>query len=157
MRDSFINGLPHLMKSWKSIRSQMTNDLSDIDHLKMVCEFWSSAPISKRTLNWDNPEEWPDPWKLIANMEFDESSISLGMKYTLELSKDSRWNSNRCSLMLIKDNIIHIQGIVLLIDNKWLLNYDYKSIINIENNPQNYIIQQRYSYNGKLHFITDIA
>lgn len=153
MNDSFLNGRQYLMKSWKSLRSQLTDNLSDLEHLNLIANFWSSAPISKFSLNWDDPQNWPDPWNLLSNMDFDESSISLGMKYTLELSQDNRWNYDRCNLKLIKDDQFHIQKIVLIIDNKWLLNYEYKTVIDYEKCKKRFAIQQEYSYNGKMHSI----
>jgi len=89
MKESFLNGSKHLIKDWKKIRAMLRPDMSDIEHLTLVSNFWSYAPLSVRVLNWDTPVNWPDPWKLIADMEFDESAISLGMKYTLELSSYS--------------------------------------------------------------------
>ena len=69
MKESFLNGSKHLIKDWKKIRAMLRPDMSDIEHLTLVSNFWSYAPLSVRVLNWDTPVNWPDPWKLIADME----------------------------------------------------------------------------------------
>lgn len=150
--DSFLNGSQHLMKAWKMLRAELTSEKSDAAHLNLINDFWSRAPISKFSLNWDDPTHWPDPWNLISSMDFDESSISLGMKYSLELSNDSRWN-NRCQLKLIKDDQFHIQKIVLIVDDTWLLNYEYKTINDYKKYKKRFAIQQEYLYNGKVHYV----
>ena len=85
--------------------------------------------------------------------EFDESAISLGMFYTLILSDDERWTIDRCQLKLIKDDIRCQQKIILEVDNKWLMNFEYKKITTVNSAKENYLMQQLYSFDGKNHSI----
>jgi len=151
------------LKSWKNIRRKLTSDLSDIEHLIHVVNFWSQCPISRRFLDWDKPEQWLDPWQLMHQNNFDECAISLGMFYTLLLSADGRWNSERLKLMLFKNQHEQFQGIVLEVDRKWLLNYEYNTVCNRLLVNSGFSIQQRYAYdNGQfsicnLHLISGCA
>jgi len=154
MKDSFINGPQHLMKSWKRLRATLSSDLNDQDHLKMVIGFWSHAPISTRMLDWNDPAAWPDAWNLIHLSNFDESSVALAMFYTLLLSNDQRWNDERLSLILVKDSVKEIQKLVLMVDQKWILNLDYNTILDACSPMPGFTVQQRYSYDGKLHSIS---
>lgn len=155
MMSPFINGTQRLLQSWKDLRRSLTSSISDIEHLSLVINFWSFAPLSVRCLDWDRPEEWPDPWNLVYSNNFDESSISLGMMYTLLLSEDQRWTIDRCRLKLIKDDAHSVQKIILAVDELKLLNYEYKKIVDINSLQTNFFVQQEYIYSGKSHFIKD--
>lgn len=155
MNDAFLYGSKHLIKSWKTLRKQLTDELTDIEHLKLVVDFWSFAPISFISLNWDEPENWLDPWQLVNSQMFDESSISLAMFYTLLLSNDNRWNKDRLSLILIKDSKRHIQRIVLKVDDRYYLNLDYKLVVDSISTPLQLMKQQLYIFNGKKHNVYD--
>lgn len=151
----FITGTQGLLKSWKDLRRSLTSTCSDYEHLSQVVNFWSFAPISIRCLDWDQPQDWPDPWTLVYSNNFDESLISLGMMYTLLLSEDQRWTPERCILKLIKDDIHSLQKIILFVDGTKILNYEYKKIIDINNISTSFFVQQEYIYNGKSHIIKD--
>ena len=139
------------MNFWKELRKKLTIDLSDQLHLEMVTNFWSQSPISTRAIDWDAPHLWPNPWELINDFKFDESSVALGMFYTLMLSHDQRWTLDRMELMLVKDHVRQIQQIILKVDNQWLLNLEYNSVLDSKKITNNYIVQQRYSFDGKIH------
>ena len=151
MVDTFTNGSQHLMHAWKRLRSELSSDLSDRDHLSMVTDFWSHSPISSRTLGWNDPASWPDAWSLMHLADFDESSVALSMFYTLSLSNDQRWNDGRLSLILIKDLVREIQRLVLMVDQKWILNLEYNTILDACAPMPGFTVQQRYSYDGKIH------
>lgn len=133
----------------------MTKELSDLDHLTMVCRFWSKAPLGPHVVDWDQPSMWPDPWQLVSSVEFDESSVALAMFYSLLLSEDTRWENDRLKLMLVRDQYRSVQRIILEADNRWLLNLDYNTVIDTDAVGVSYHIQQRYAYNGKLHSVIE--
>lgn len=153
MLSPFLQGSKTLLKLWKDLRRQLNLDKTDYQHLKLVTDFWSNAPIGPRVLDWDNCASWPDAWMLMHQNEFDESAISLGMFYTLILSDDERWTTDRCQLKLIKDDVRSQQKIILEIDNKWLMNFEYKKITTVNSSKENYFMQQLYSFDGKNHTI----
>lgn len=155
MNDAFLHGYKHLMKSWKILREQINNEIDDFEQLKLVTTFWSLAPLSIRALDWDKPETWPDPWQLIHSQSFDESAISLAMFYTLLLSKDKRWNTNRLALILVKDSQRHIQKIVLKVDDRWFMNLDYNFVVDSKSTSLQLTKQQLYVFDGKTHKVYD--
>jgi hypothetical protein len=150
MHSPFINGKKAALAEWKNLRATLTADRSDLEQLEMVLKFWDLAPLSTRLIDWDQPDQWPDPWQLMHGGEFDDSSMAIGMFYTLLLSEDQRWNATRLALALINDVDQRIQKLVLLADNQWMLNLDYGSVTRIAA-LKNVWIQQQYAYDGKHH------
>lgn len=149
----FLQGSKTLLKLWKELRLELSHDKDDYQHLQLVTNFWRHAPVSLRILDWDNCSSWPDPWLLIHQNEFDDSAVSLGMFYTLILSTDERWTIDRCQLQLIKDDLHSRQKIILQIDNKWLMNFEYNKIVAVNDSADSFFVQQRYEFNGKNHLI----
>ena len=156
MYSPFISGPKELLRAWRELRGSLNCDLKDQQQVDLVLKFWSKAPISKYHIDWDNPQDWPDAWNLINGCEFDESSVSLAMFYTLLLAEDSRWNPERLQLVLVRDAERQIQRLVLEIDQKWILNLDYNTIVEKdEKNQSTLMIQQKYEFDGKKHHEKD--
>lgn len=153
----FMSGSKELLAAWKQVRSTLSIDKSDIEHLNIVNTFWMKAPISASLMiDWDDPVHWPTPWELMSLTEFDESAIALGMFYTLILSDDLRWNASRLKLVLVRDTIRLVQKIILEVDNRWVMNLDYNDIRSKNVEKDNCIVQQEYEYNGKVHLIKNL-
>lgn len=138
-----------VLQKWKSLRATLNDSLLDYEQLKYVTDFWSRCPLYKRILDWDRPDLWPDPWQLIHENRFDECAISLGMFYTLLLSSDGRWTTERLKLMLIKNPQQQFQGIVLQVDNRYILNYDYNNVFETCLLDAGTIVQRCYNYQNK--------
>lgn len=150
MSNPFVNDKSTILKLWRDLRNSLSSDKSDHDHLELTVDFWSFAPIQSRILDWDNPKNWPDPWQLIHNCQYDESCIALGMFHTLWLTTDERWQNNRLELKLIKDPERALQQIILVVDNTYKLNLDYRKI---NSDKEKYFIQETYEFDGKIHRI----
>ncbi len=153
MDNPFLNGHNHLLKNWKLLRSELTKEKSNLEHLELVVKFWSKTPTIQPYTDWDNPNKWPDPWQFISEMNFDESAIAIGMEYTLLLSADNRWNSDRLELNLIATNCKSKQILILIVDNMYVLNYNYGSIVNLNEVNNTFVIQQKYKFCNKIHKI----
>lgn len=151
MNNPFLLGPHHLNQSWRDLRASMTAELSDIDHLNLVAKFWSLAPQSSPFTDWDSPHLWPTAWELINDNDFDSGMCALGMEYTLLLSADQRWDSNRLELQLITFADRSRQDLVLCIDKNLMLNYSYGTIIPVSEVNRDFVINQRYGYINKVH------
>ena len=91
---------------------------------------------------------WPDPWELITTKNLDYSAISLGIEYTLLLNGDGRWTADRIQLCLASDAGRTMQHIIVLVDNKLVLNASHAKVIDLTNDL---ILHSRYRYNNKTH------
>lgn len=113
------------LTEWKKFRDKIETSPNP---LQDVAEFWSRAPFVNPYLDENNPKEWPDPWHLVLDERLDDLAIALGMLYTLRLTK--RFMTSQCEIhksMLPDDTDCHF----LLVDNKHVLNYRYKEVVDI--------------------------
>jgi hypothetical protein len=150
----FVIGKESMLKTWKEVRLSLNENLTDKEHLYIVTKFWSLAPLRSRVTDWDSPQLWDDPWKLIYTGNFDESSLAIAMYYTLLFAHDPRWTSDRLQLMLVKDQSRALQRIILEVDTRWLMNLEHNTVLDKTKLKEDLWIQQRYQYNGKNHLIT---
>ena len=156
MENPFLNSPTHLAKQWRLIRSQLTVEKSDLEQLQLVTKFWSQAPLLSAFLNWDSPNIWLNPWEFIAEMKFDISSVALGMEYTLLLGADQRWTNDRLTLALSCTRDKSQQLLVLIVDQLYVLNYEYTCVVPWDEACKELVIQQNYQYSNKMHRFKDL-
>ena len=155
MENPFFNSPSILAKHWRSLRKNLTADKTDLEHLQLVANFWSQAPISAAFLDWDQPGIWFGPWELIAEKDYDISSVALGIEYTLLLAEDQRWSADRLTLALASTHDKSQQLLVLIVDNNYVLNYEWGRVVTIDQASKELVMQQSYQYNNKMHIFKD--
>ena len=101
---------------WSNFRKSL--EVSS-DPLQDVIDYYNQFPQVSIHTDPYSKETWPDPWELLWNGQYDENTIALGMAYTLELCD---WP---CEILLIQDPTKSHVGIVIRIDNKFVLNHNY--------------------------------
>jgi hypothetical protein len=107
---------------WQHLRQQSSGlDLSQ--QLLMINDWWMRAPIVNRTILWDDPAKWPDPWKLLTNSGYCELARALGIVYTIMLL-DKKLYSNLIIINNGQDNL------VLVDDGKYILNWAPGEMLN---------------------------
>lgn len=115
------------LAAWKQFRDSLE---SSENPLLDVAEFWSQAPFVSPYLDPNDPAKWPDPWHLVLDLHLDDLAITLGMLYTLKLTK--RFMNNQCeihtSMLPDKKDPCYL----LVIDKKHVLNLEYKNVVDIE-------------------------
>ncbi len=115
------------LASWKEFRDNL--ETSDTP-LEDVAKLWANAPFVSPYLDPQTPTEWPDPWHLILDLRLDELAIALGMLYTIKLTH--RFMDTKCeihtSMLPDKKEPVYM----LVVDNKHVLNLEYKSVVSIE-------------------------
>lgn len=114
------------LKLWRTMRQQLENIEDDVEVLNTLCEWWKNAPTSVRVIDPYDNKDWPDPWELIYNDQFDDNVIALGMCYTLELSG---WP---CTLQLIQCNKKNEIKLIINVDDEYILNYTYGQVDLVE-------------------------
>ena len=114
------------LNAWKQFRTEIENSETPLED---VAEFWSHAPFVSPYLDPGNPTIWPDPWHLILDAKYDDLAIPLGMLYTLKLTQ--RFMGSKFEIhMSIPDN--KDKQYMLIVDDKQVLNFEYKAVIDIE-------------------------
>lgn len=124
----FLQSPSERLSSWREFRKALTR-LDEIEQLKRVSEWVSQAPISKFVLNFDEPEKWPGPWELLNEGNFDDVAKAYLMEQTLIMVG---WCPSRLSLKMIRNSEDSIQTMILLVDDKWALNYIHSGVINFD-------------------------
>jgi len=148
MTNPFLASKSARLKEWRFVKKQLNPGMSDMDHLQMIVNWWSPCPISPRVIDPYDAELWPTGWELVFRGEFCQSSIALGMEQTL-LLREGRWTNERIKLLLINDNNEDIY-LIVLVDDKWILNYSYGEIIDIAT-VNNIKILMKFIYSSNSH------
>lgn len=113
------------LKKWRLFRNSLS-ELSLNEVISEVINFWKMSPVGRRVLDVDNSNNWPNPWDLIHKGDMDENSVALGMAYTLHLV------GYPCKIMLVQNRKDHYFGLIVLVDEMFVLNYTYGNIDKID-------------------------
>lgn len=143
----FLTSPSERLKEWRKFKLFLNNEMTDMEHLIEVNNWWAQCPLSARSLDPYTAETWPSGWELIYRGDFCRSAISLGMEQTL-LLRNGRWNSDRVKLHLIDDNKEDI-FLVVNIDDKWILNYEYNNVIEVSKTK--FKILNTFKFDGNTH------
>jgi len=135
-----------LQQQWKDLRKSISCDISDIEKLQQVVDFWKLAPISSPYLDYLNVHTWPDAWSLVDFKLLDINTVALGMFYTLLFSNDRVWTTDRLVLALIKNERESWERLVCIVDGSWLLNYDCDRVVDAKNYTDMFFMHM-YKYN----------
>ena len=127
------------LAEWKKFRDKLETSNSPFND---VAEFWGQAPFVSNYLNPQKPETWPDPWHLILDAKLDDLAIALGMLYTIKLT--TRFMETRCEIHTSLAEKEKNQRYVLLVEDKYVLNWSWSRVIYI-NDLENFQIRLLFS------------
>lgn len=140
------------LREWKSFRDS-ASEISDIrEQLLSVQSFWEMKPFMTRSIDIDDPKSWPTPWELIHSGECCPLSKAYLIEQTLILMDSERYTSESLRLLYVEDRTISEAFMILVYDNKYVLNYQYKDIIEFDKVTttcailQEYIISTQYKH-----------
>lgn len=115
------------LASWKEFREQLEESQNPYEE---VAEFWSPAPFVSPYLDPNNPSEWPDPWHLVLDSRLDELAISLGMLYTIKLTR--RFMDVNCEIHMSMLPEETQPRYFLIVDNTHVLNFEYRTVVDYQ-------------------------
>lgn len=117
------------LAQWKEFRHK----LSGIPLEKAVTEvtsMWSTAPFVTYYLAPDRPDEWPDPWTLLAENYYCDVAKALGIVYTIYFTSHK---STNIELHMYYDYQNKVRSNLAYIDQgKYILNYWPHAIVNTQ-------------------------
>ena len=110
------------IQRWRELRKRICEYSDLLEQLQVVLEFWRTTPIGTSMIDPFDESTWSTPWELLHQNDYDENVISLGMAYTLHYSNIS------CRLLLVQNVEKSNIKLIVLVDNKYILNYNYNNI-----------------------------
>lgn len=153
MNDFLCSGKER-MKLWRDFRRDL-EQYPEGEQLQMLARFWGEAPLVDYVIDWDYPEQWPTPWELLYEGDFCRSTIALMMEQTLLCEENGPWTTDRLELQLMRDPNMQVQHIILVVDGKWVLNYDFQEVVDINEMDRDIVIEHKYRASDKGHFIVN--
>lgn len=131
--DSRLRSYRHLRSALKSAHTER--------QMELINEWWSQAPEGTNIIHWQDKDNWPNPWELLAESVYDELAKALGIVYTI-LFVDSTLTVNIIRAMDTNGN----DCIVVSVNNKYILNWDSDSVISTP--VQEFTIHETYDCNA---------
>lgn len=109
-----------------------------LERLQEVVDFWRMAPMSSMHTDIYDSSTWLGPWDFIWNGEYDENSVALGIAYTLQLESYSQ-----CEIWLVQNTKKSYINLIVSVDNKHILNYNYGIVNSIKDLNEDTTILQK--------------
>lgn len=117
------------LTQWKDFRHKLSG-LPLPNAIAEVNAMWSTAPFVTYYLPPDRPDEWPDPWTLLAENYYCDVAKALGILYTIYFTSHKSVN---LELRIYYDYQSKTRSNVVWIDDgKYILNYWPYEIVNTQ-------------------------
>lgn len=116
------------LDAWRDFR-QSLDDVDLLTALTQTTLLWSFAPFVTYYLDPARPAEWPNPWLLLSENYYCDLAKTLGMFYTIALTKHG---VNNLVLKVMYDSKRKEQVNVVVVNDKHIINYHFNGIVNID-------------------------
>lgn len=132
---------------WRTFRKSLV-DKTELEQLEAVAQYWSKAPLQTFSIDWDKPDTWPTAWEILYECDFDSNSVAYMIEQTLILSG---WDASRIRLCYINDIKLQVQMMVVIVDNKYILNYSLGEVFDLDRIKGNCIFFIKYQFINNKH------
>jgi len=133
------------LREWKTFRREISKMPLD-QACSKTSHLWSYAPYVNHYLDPDKDSSttpWPNPWELLHDNYYCDIAKALGMLYTLCLSEHEPAD---IELLICQDAITRqAYNLVSLADGKYVLNFEFDSVVNKTQLPEGMIVHARYT------------
>jgi hypothetical protein len=109
-----------------------------IERLQAVVDFWKMAPMSSMHTDIYDASTWLSPWDFIWTGRYDESSVALGMAYSLQLESHAQ-----CEILLVQNTKESYINLIVLVDKTHILNYNYGIVNSVDQLDKNTTILKK--------------
>jgi hypothetical protein len=113
------------LTEWRRFRDNLESSQTPLED---VAKLWSKAPFVSAYLNPTEPDQWPDPWRLVLDNKLDDLAIVLGMLYTLKLTQ--RFMNFHFEIHMSTLENQKEKNYFLVVENE-VLNLEYGSVVGI--------------------------
>lgn len=132
------------MLAWRELRAKVIATPSILDKLNLVAQWWAKAPLCRYSIDSHSTGEWPTPWELLNENVFCYSSLAYMMAETLILSG---FDSEQVRVIFVRER--DDERLVVLVDNKYVLNLSHGEILLWETLKQEVSICHEFRYDGE--------
>lgn len=134
------------LAEWRTFRITLAT-LEEHEQLKSVAKWVGQAPTSTYVLDYNDTSTWPGPWDLLNTGDFDDTAKAYLMEQTLIMAG---WAPERLRLHYVRNQTASMETMVLLVDNKWALNYLHADVLNFDIERSNcaYLVSYRVNPEG---------
>lgn len=130
------------LAAWRQFRQNQVSQPTDTQ-INNTVRLWKDCHLGNHHYDFLNIKDWPTPWELILEDDYDEFSRALGMAYTLILIDD--WKPMEFYLRSYKDSEHSCFYHVLEFDDI-VMNYHYDRTIKNNVFPQSAKLICEYNY-----------
>lgn len=127
---------------WRSFRKKL-DSLTAEQALQETQDFWQSCPFAPYYLDADRPEEWPNPWELIAENYYCDLARCLGIVYTVMLTKHG--NELSPEIRVYFEPTTRLTYHLAVFDQgKYVINFTDGEIVNIKSISKTLQLKHKY-------------
>lgn len=144
MMNPFLLTPRERLADWKKLRETLSTH-PEREQLDMVAKYWAQAPVATFAYDADDPSSWPTAWEMISEGDWCRNSVAIGMEFTLRLSG---WDAERLKLIHWHDFDLSDRILVLQVDAKYLLNFEYGEVVDVPNTRHDVISAWQFSKRG---------
>jgi len=116
------------LQLWNQLRDRCQT-LPMEQTLKTINSWWFDVPWRPYYLHWDEQSNWPDPWQLLEDNVYCSFARGLGIMYTIAIV-DRPDLQDAVLVEVDSDNL------VLVSQEKYILNWDRDIVVNINQSPK---------------------
>lgn len=131
------------LAEWRAFRLGLEGQ-GDMEQLNAVAAWVAQVPTSTYVLDYEDASTWPGPWELLNSGDFDDTAKAYLMEQTLIMAG---WAPERLRLHYVRNREASMETMILLVDNKWALNYRHAEVFNFDIERQNCAYLVSYSVN----------
>ena len=126
------------LSAWSTLRASIDESS---DPLKDVVDFWFNTPFVAHNHKIDPYYQggWPSPWEMIVENRYDDFTKSVMMGYTLLLTNKFKDSSVQIKTLVDKSGKRLYN--VVIVDDKFALNYDDSQVLLAENIPNSFDLE----------------
>ena len=133
------------LSAWAQLKQNLETSSTPFED---VVKFWSNAPFIPYNKNVDpfNQRGWPTPWDIIVENRYDDFTKALMMANSVKLT--NRFKDSNISIETRVDNSQNKSYNIVIINKESVLNYIDNEVVNYQNLPVSFLLENLIEFNG---------
>jgi hypothetical protein len=126
------------LTNWANLRQSIE---TSNDPFTEVWDYWQGAPYIPYNKNVDpyNQRDWPTPWEILVDNQYDDFTKTLMIGWTLKLTK--RFSNSCIEVRTMVDKVRNLAYNIVSVDRTWAINYSDNGPVKLENIPNSFYLE----------------